>query len=111
MEISVTRFGQVLRIKEGQLGKYSRLHAEVWPEVLRTIGECGIRNYSIFHKSGWLFAYFEYHGDDYAADSKKMAACPHTQKWWAIMEPMQEPVEFRDDGEWWSSMNEVFHSE
>jgi uroporphyrinogen decarboxylase len=29
-----------------------------------------------------LFAYFEYHGTDYAADMAKMAADPKTQEWW-----------------------------
>lgn len=103
------RFGQVLRLKEGALEQYAEYHRDVWPEVLATIGECNIRNYTIFHKGGWLFAYFEYHGDDIAADFKKMGECPHTQKWWEIMEPMQDPVEFREEGEWWCSMDEVFH--
>jgi len=39
----------------------------------------------------------------------KMAAHPKTQEWWAIMKPMQEPLETRKDGEWWAEMEEVFH--
>ena len=70
---------------------------------------CNIRNYSIFHKDNQLFAYFEYHGIDFAADMAKMAADPTTQKWWAVMEPMQQPVENRKEGEWWANMEEVFH--
>jgi L-rhamnose mutarotase len=31
-----------------------------------------------------LFAYWEHHGDDWAADAKKMAADKRTQDWWAI---------------------------
>jgi L-rhamnose mutarotase len=42
-----------------------------------------------FFKDNMLFAYFEYIGDDFAADMVKMAADPVTQDWWAIMEPMQ----------------------
>ena len=53
------------------------------------IRECNIRNYSIFHKDGLLFAYFEYVGDDFDADMAKMAADPETQDWWDIMMPMQ----------------------
>ncbi len=56
-----------------------------------------------------LFAYMEYIGDDFDADMKKMAADPKTQEWWAIMEPMQQPVEKRKEGEWWANMEEVFH--
>ena len=105
----MTRYGQVIRLKDGALDEYAKYHADVWPEVLKTITACGIRNYTIFHKNGWLFASFEYHGDDFEAASQKMAACPHTQKWWDIMMPMQEPVEFRREGEWWCTMDEVFH--
>jgi L-rhamnose mutarotase len=40
---------------------------------------------------------------------RRMAADPETQRWWGIMEPMQEPLENRATGEWWASMEEVFH--
>jgi L-rhamnose mutarotase len=39
----------------------------------------------------------------------KMAAHAKTREWWAIMEPMQEPVETRKCGEWWAELEEVFH--
>jgi L-rhamnose mutarotase len=39
----------------------------------------------------------------------KMAADPKTQEWWAIMNPMQMPLKNRADGEWWASIQEVFH--
>jgi L-rhamnose mutarotase len=40
---------------------------------------------------------------------EKMAACPKTQEWWAVMKPMQEPLETRQEGEWWANMEEYFH--
>ena len=103
------RFGQVIRLKPGKLDEYKKYHADVWPGVLDTIRQCHIRNYSIFHKDGYLFAYFEYYGDDLAADMAKMAADPITQKWWDIMMPMQDPIPTRQEGEWWANMEEVFH--
>ncbi len=66
--------------------------------------------YSIFHKDGLLFAYFEYVGEDFDADMAKMAADPKTQEWWDIMKPMQAPIETRAEGEWWAAMQEVFHT-
>lgn len=81
----------------------------MWPEVLKKIKDCNIQNYSIFHKDELLFAYMEYTGDDFHADMAKMAADPKTQEWWAIMEPMQVPVENRKEGEWLANMEEVFH--
>ena len=103
------RYGMVLKVKPGKLEEYKRLHADVWPDVLEMIKECNIRNYSIFHKDGYLFSYFEYVGDDFEADMEKMAADPTTQKWWELCKPCQEPLESRDEGEWWAVMEEVFH--
>jgi len=105
------RFGQVIGVKPEAFDEYVRYHAEVWPGVLKIIQECNIRNYSIFYKDGLLFAYFEYIGDDFNADMARMAADPETQKWWSIMEPMQAPLESRAEDEWWSNMNEVFHTD
>lgn len=103
------RYGQVIGVKPERLEEYKTYHAAVWPEVLETIRACNIRNYSIFHKDGRLFAYFEYVGDDFEGDMAKMAADPKTQQWWAIMEPMQDPLDTRAEGEWWANMEEVFH--
>ena len=105
------RMGFILGIKAEAIAEYKRIHAAVWPDVLATIAKCNIKNYSIFLKEpeNLLFAYFEYHGTDFAADSDKMAADPKTQEWWAVCIPCQEPFATRKEGEWWASMDEVFH--
>ena len=105
------RHGAVLRIRPDKLEEYKVYHADVWPEILDRIRKCNIRNYSIYHKDGYLFGYFEYVGDDFKADMAVMAADPKTQEWWAIMEPMQDPLETRAQGEWWAEMEEVFHTD
>ena len=105
------RYGSVIKIKPGKLEEYKKLHANIWPEVAKTITECNIINYSIFHKDGYLFSYFEYIGKNYKADMEKMAADLTTQKWWDICMPMQEPLETRREGEWWANMEEVFHQD
>ena len=105
------RYGQVIRVKPDKLEEYKVYHADVWPEVLSMIHECNMRNYSIYHKDGYLFAYFEYIGDDFDADMAKMLADPKTLEWWDIMMPIQEPLETRAEGEWWANMEEVFHTD
>jgi L-rhamnose mutarotase len=104
------RYGQVIRVRPEGFEEYCRLHAAVWPEVLATIYACNIRNYSIYHKDGFLFAYFEYVGADWAADAAKMAADPKTQEWWGLTMPLQNPLDTRQSGEWWADMQEVFHT-
>jgi L-rhamnose mutarotase len=105
------RHGQLIGVKPEKLAEYKRYHAAVWPEVLDMIRQCNIRNYSIYNKGGRLFAYYEYVGDDYAADMARMAADPKTQEWWDIMMPMQQPVADRAEDEWWAELEEVFHTD
>jgi L-rhamnose mutarotase len=105
------RFGMVIKVKPERLDEYKKLHAAVWPEVLETITRCNIRNYSIYHKDGYLFSYFEYIGDSFEADMAAMAGDAITKKWWEVCMPCQEPLETRAEGEWWTNMDEVFHCE
>jgi len=105
------RFGQVIKLKPGVLESYKSYHAKIWPEVATTIRDCNIRNYSIYLKDGFLFAYMEYIGVDFEADMAKMGEDPKTQEWWAIMKPMQEPLTTRAPGAWWADMEEVFHQD
>ncbi|HUU60183.1 MAG TPA: L-rhamnose mutarotase, partial [Phycisphaerae bacterium] len=78
------RYGMVVKVRAEKLDEYKRLHAAVWPGVLKRIRDCNLRNYSIFHKDGYLFSYFEYVGEDFDADMARMAADETTQKWWAL---------------------------
>lgn len=103
------RYGSIIKVAPGKLEEYKKLHAAAWPGVLRMISACNIRNYSIYHKDGWLFSYFEYAGDNYEADMAKMAADPETQRWWAVCKPCHDPLPTRKEGEWWAEMEELFH--
>lgn len=103
------RYGMLINVKPEKFAEYKRLHADVWPAVLDMIKQCNIRNYSIYHKDGFLFGYFEYEGTNFDADMAKMAADPTTQKWWDLCKPCQTPLQTRAPGEWWADMVEVFH--
>ncbi len=113
-EPKMKRYGMVLGLRAEKIAEYKKLHKAVWPEVLKTIKQCRIENYSIFLRQlddgrHYLFAYFEYTGTDFAADMAKMAADPATQKWWSICKPLQQPLANVGPGEWWGEMEEVFH--
>jgi L-rhamnose mutarotase len=105
------RMGMCLGLKPGTVDEYKRLHADVWPGVLARIGACQIRDYTIFLKEpeNILFATWEYHGSDFAADMAAMAEDPVTQDWWKVCMPLQEPFATRKPGEWWAMMEPVFH--
>ena len=105
------RYGMVIKVKQEKADEYKKLHASVWPDVLRIIKDCNIKNYSIFLKDDYLFSYFEYTGSDFESDMEKMAADPMTQKWWDVCKPCQIPLETCKEGEWWANMEEVFHQD
>jgi L-rhamnose mutarotase len=107
------RYGSVVGLKPSKLRQYVKLHAAVWPDVLKTIKRCHIRNYSIYlRKIGgkhYLFSYFEYTGKDFEDDMARMATDPVTQQWWSVCKPCHLPLRDRKRGEWWAAMTEVFH--
>lgn len=92
---------------------YRQLHANAWPAINKMIKECHIQNYSIHEKEIegklYLFSYFEYTGDDFEADMKKMAADAETQRWWKETDSCQMPLpDAAAKGKIWSDMNEVY---
>jgi len=40
---------------------------------------------------------------------RKMAADPETQRWWSIMDPMQQLMPDAAPGDKWSMLEEVYH--
>lgn len=103
------RYGSVIRLRPEKREEYLRLHQQVWPEVEATISACNIRNYTIFLHGDLLIGYYEYHGDDHAADMARMAADPATRRWWKVTDPCQEQVDGAVEGQWWTPMTEVWH--
>jgi L-rhamnose mutarotase len=105
------RYGQRIRLRPGAIEAYEALHAAPWPGVLDRIRRSNIRNYTIYRDGLELFASFEYVGVDFAADTAAMAADPETQRWWAVTDALQEPLDEREPGSWWTTMNEIFHTD
>jgi L-rhamnose mutarotase len=108
------RYGMVVEVHQDKIEEYKKLHAAVWPGVLAMIKQCKIRNYSIYLRKlpdgkYYLFSYFEYAGDDFAAAGAMMAADSEIQRWWDVCKPCTEPLPDCPEGEWWADMEEVFH--
>ena len=104
------RYASVIGMKEEHRSEYDRLHADVWPKVLKQIHESNLRNYSIYRYGDLLFSYMEYVGTDFDSDMAAMAADETTQEWWKVCMPLQSPVEDRAEGEWWAAIPEIFHT-
>ena len=111
---NIQRYGSVIGVKEETLEKYKKMHAEPWPEINAQLKDSNIQNYSIYltefpDGNHYLFSYFEYVGDDFEADMKKMAEDPKTKEWWSHTDPMQIPLSNKKPDEWWKNMEEVYH--
>lgn len=110
----VTRYAWVTGLKSEKIERYEYLHSHPWPGVNKMLKDCHIQNYSIYEREiggkTYLFSYLEYTGDDFAADMKKMAADPETQRWWKETDPCQAPLpDAAAQGKIWSDAKEVFH--
>lgn len=105
------RMGMMIGLRPEKVAEYKELHAAAWPGVLARITASNIRNYTIFLREpeNILFGTWEYHGTDFAADMAAIAADPVTRYWWALTDPCQVPLDTRSKGEWWATMEEVFH--
>ena len=100
------RFIQRAFLKPEKIGEYRALHAAVWEGVLAAIAACNLRNYTISIMGDMVVAYFEYTGDDFAADMAKMEADPVTQEWWKHTKPC---FARHDEGVYYEDLEEIFH--
>ena len=103
----------VVEVKPECVEEYKRLHADVWPEVIKVIRRANIQNYSIYlrriNDAGYfLFSYFEYVGENYEADMAGIAAAAVTQKWWALCKPCLKPLDGVSMEQCWAPMEQVF---
>ncbi|MEY9910285.1 L-rhamnose mutarotase [Catenulispora sp. MAP12-49] len=103
------RIAQVARLVPERREEYLALHREVWPGVEAALRAAHIRNYSIFLHGDMLFAYYEYHGEDFAADLETIKADPETQRWWTFTDPCQIPRPESADGSRWADLPEIWH--
>lgn len=106
---SVQRFAELIKVKPEFEERYIILHKYTFPGVLDRIYKSNLRNYSIFLQDGLLFAYYEYIGDNFQADMKKIEQDSITNEWWKLTKPMLEMLDTRKPGEWWASMEQVLY--
>jgi len=97
----------LLKIKPSAVEEYTRVHADIWPEMLEALRQCGWHNYSLFLRpDGLLVGYLETDDFDRAlADMKKL---PVNAKWQAMVRDYFEEMDgMADDG--MIPLEEVLH--
>ena len=79
----------LLRVKKDRLEEYLRAHEPVGPEMLETLRDAGIRNYSMFFRQdGLLVGYLE--SEDVKASLKKVGETEANRRWQEHMGPYFE---------------------
>lgn len=103
------RFGDVIRVPADKYAEYVEKHDNIWPSIVEMMRQAHIENFTIFHRDGYLFKYYEYTGDDYEADMAKLSSIEEHQKWLDFTAVCQQPVDSAKEGEWWAPMDNIFH--
>ena len=107
------RVGMIIGIKPERIAEYEALHADSHPGVRDLLREAHITNFSIFIRQlddqrHYLFAFYDYTGENYEADMAKLAAEPRNKAWLAMTDPMQIPL---SGGTSWALMKEIYHND
>ncbi len=113
-QYQVQRYGVCIEIPKENISEYKRLHANVWPEVVKQIEISNIRNYSVYlgqvaEDEYYLFGHYEYVGPDYEKDMARAVSDKKVQQWCSLTDPLQKPLPTRKEGEHWAAWKEVFH--
>ena len=100
------RFIMYSELKPEKVQDYAKLHKNAWPELLEVISASNICNYSISLRGNQVFTFYEYTGNDYDADMKKLDNSPIMQKWWTFSKPC---FLHHDTEEYYEDLEEVFY--
>ena len=106
------RIGMIIGIKPDRIAAYEALHAASNQGVRDLLDKYHMHNFSIYiHKMDdshyYLFAYYEYTGNDYEADMATMAKELRNIAWLSKTDAMQIPFPGETS---WTKMQEVFHN-
>lgn len=97
-----------LKVREGMIDDYLRVHEAVWPEMLDALRRHGWHNYSLFMlPDGTLFGYFET-PSSFSDALAGMAMEAVNERWQSAMQPYFEGLGAHAD-EMMVELAEVFH--
>jgi L-rhamnose mutarotase len=98
-----------LRDERGVVETYRRHHEQVWPEVVRSFRDAGVRELDIHLLGRRLVMILELpRGQDLRETFAMHAAShPRVAEWEQLMTTFQQPVAEARPGEWWALMEPI----
>ena len=100
-----------LRDDPTAISAYREYHAQVWPEVVSSLTDAGVREMHIYLLDRRLVMMLELQeGLDIAqVFERHRASSARVAEWERLMKSLQQPAPGARQGEWWSVMEPVFH--
>ncbi len=94
------------------IAEYEKYHRHVWPEIIESIKDSGIKKLDIYRTGNRLFMIMET-GEDFSFEKKAAAdtANPKVQEWEELMWKFQQALPGSKPGEKWSLMKKIFSLE
>lgn len=83
------RAGFAMQLKPGNRDEYKRRHDEIWPELVKALGEAGVRDYVIYLDPRTDALYASQKLTEHNT-SDKLPELAIVQKWWAMMADLME---------------------
>ncbi|WP_273887365.1 L-rhamnose mutarotase [Rubrobacter naiadicus] len=81
-------YAWVAEVRPGYEEEYKKRHDEIWPEMVESLKEAGIRNYSIFRYGLTLFGYFE--TEDLKRTVARLSESEINRRWSESMAPIMK---------------------
>ena len=91
------------------ISEYEAYHRNVWPEILKSIHDSGIKQMVIYRTGNRLFMIMETK-DDFSFEKKSAmdASNPKVQEWENLMWKFQQALPWAKTGEKWILMDKIF---
>jgi L-rhamnose mutarotase len=91
------------------IAEYEKWHANVWPEIKRSIIDSGITCMEIYRTGNRLFMVIEA-GEEFDFKQKAIADRENSKvmEWEQLMWNYQQPLPWSKDGEKWMLMEQIF---
>ena len=109
--MSTRRFALALDLNDDPalIAEYERHHAQVWPEIERSLRDAGITRLEIYRTGNRLFMLLEA-GSEFSFDAKAAAdaANPKVREWEALMWRYQQALPWARPGEKWVLMDCIY---
>ncbi|MCS7304946.1 MAG: L-rhamnose mutarotase [Thermoguttaceae bacterium] len=109
------RFCELIALNPDRVEEFQKLHQKIPQGVRDAIRQKNIRNYSVFICSTkdqvYAIRYYEYVGEEYAADMAELERHPDYKTWRNAWEECQVTLMPLSSGNWWAPSKEICHLE